>query len=546
MKYKIFIDHGDFYATEDLTSINEHAIIEARTHFVELKDNGVILNDSFDENTWRLTDEVHKQVTLNFNIPDSECIENAAAIGSTCPAIELALKVFIIYCMGTALASLSSMCNLITKFLLSLNVPSKPVDCSILEEFLQLLPGETIQKMELLDQLHDRSAQKLSTAPKQRQLSQYLSYIRLTEVMRVFWMDATEQLRLRFFPVWFWWQVTTILPLRPTECVLTPRYCIRYENNQPYLTVRRTIRKGHAQSMKYNIEEDYEMCEYPVTEEIAQTIEWYISSTADTYESDIDVLFDKSTQFKYGHISISSDKHYTYSNLQQCLRDFYNNVVSKQYEVVPSSSGFLRGNQIETVHLGDTRHISLISIMMSGGNPVICKELARHSSINITDHYISNIRNFINVLAMESARVKKETGSTSDFGYVCRPEDAVKIQDGYCLNALVKENNFSQCEKVVDAYGHIGKCNQCCPYHFKIVAEGTNNDAQQEDDLAITFELVRMTIKLARQGLKAECDIEAMLEQFQLVAKSYMNKSVMQRIMNDTIEVKKDDKADSG
>lgn len=73
--------------------------------------------------------------------------------------------------------------------------------------------------------------------------------------------------------------------------------------------------------------------------------------------------------------------------------------------------------------------------------------------VNVTDHYISNIRNFINILALESARVKTETDRYPELGSVCRVDDAVKVQKGYCLyNGRPRKYSFEEKRIIIEWY----------------------------------------------------------------------------------------------
>ena len=67
------------------------------------------------------------------------------------------------------------------------------------------------------------------------------------------------------------------------------------------------------------MELDYERCKYPIPDHLAIHILDYISATQHAYQSNIDVLFCKHSQFAGAKVIIENDKHYTYANLRQWL-----------------------------------------------------------------------------------------------------------------------------------------------------------------------------------------------------------------------------------
>ena len=43
------------------------------------------------------------------------------------------------------------------------------------------------------------------------------TYLKFNEILNAFWAVATESQKLFYFPLYFWWNLTAILPLRVTE-----------------------------------------------------------------------------------------------------------------------------------------------------------------------------------------------------------------------------------------------------------------------------------------------------------------------------------------
>ena len=165
------------------------------------------------------------------------------------------------------------------QFANKLEYPKDNDRCQLIVDLLCLLPHENYERLKIIEQLNDIEANNRVSAKKQRPLAYYQSYFRFDHYLSLFWELASKQEKLLYFPVYFWWNITAILPLRPTECVLTPRNCIRQEKGRYMLTVRRTSLKGYRQMSKYKIADDYEKKEYPISSELGKEIEIYISGT---------------------------------------------------------------------------------------------------------------------------------------------------------------------------------------------------------------------------------------------------------------------------
>jgi hypothetical protein len=231
----------------------------------------------------------------------------------------------------------------------------------------------------------------------------------------------------------------------------------------------------------------------------------------------IDTLLLQKPHFNYigrkGHIK---NWYYTYGNLHTCLSYFYQ-------EVVPS-----RNAGLNTISFGDTRHIAMANLILSGGSPVICMELAGHSDIDISSHYYSNISSLVECITLEQYR-KSKGGGTVMSGAPRYPLSIPKVRSrvsgGWCGSPEVAAGNIGECLKVGGTQEHIGDCRYCGHYYpdnpgirVNFLDEKKGKQRVDED----CRHLIRM-IELTRKGLGHQEDIGATLLQLQHSANHYGN-----------------------
>lgn len=93
--------------------------------------------------------------------------------------------------------------------------------CVYIEDFLELLPGESAWREQFLESVDVNAWARTHKRPaNQRTLANYQSYFKFDRYLQEFWKIAAGAERLLYFPVYFWWELTAILPLRPIECVV--------------------------------------------------------------------------------------------------------------------------------------------------------------------------------------------------------------------------------------------------------------------------------------------------------------------------------------
>ena len=464
------IECSGFSYEEEIKQIGPEVIFEAKTLFEDYKKRGVIICGDFDSTAWRATNEVSKNLLIDFSINELQFRRSGEEkLGCTYSEFFNAIRVYAVLRMNFALTTVVADIRTLVHFAEDLCLPDDSRKWSAIRDFLEMLPRWSAFVGETLDTAYNPVWDLNSSAP--RKLQSYRSYFAFDHYLHKFWDSASAEEKILYFPLWLWWRVTMVIPLRVTEFVLTPRNCIsRGPGGKYIITLRRTRLKTESGSATHTINGDYEKCSYEIPENIYNEISQYIASTADSYDSDIDTLFCKNSQFSLGTVSIRSDRHYTYSNLHQLLTHFYDHVLFGRFGLVPGNGAddeSLPEGAINMILLGDTRHIANINLMVSGNSVVMCKELSRHNSLQTGANYYGSVKSFLDALSLEFARpihsksamISGKVGTLEEL--IPYNKDFIPVAAGRCASAKVASGDYSPCAEAVGPYGELGYCRAC-------------------------------------------------------------------------------------
>ena len=494
-----------------LAEIDGDTLFQAKEIFKNYHFRGVIINENFEDNVWVLTNQLKK---MTFPFRPNELAFNSYAkkwLGCSYHCFVDAIKAYAVFHLGSI--ELSGIREIVRKLTLLAETPCEdlPVETHIIE-FLKLLPGgETMDQV--IEDLEERSMfiHQRTVKGKQRVLADFDNYFRFNHALEDYWEQADDCHKLFYFPMHFWWILTAILPLRPTEFLLTPRDCVERKNGENVLTIRRTALKGGQRKVFYNIAGDYRLMKYSIPDKMAAAIEWYREATAGIPVSSLDTLFVQNPHYSYFCRSVPAHSvYYTYQNLSYCLRRFQDEVIKVE-------------SDNDRINLGDTRHLAMISLIASGGSPVICRELAGHEDINISSHYYSNISRFVECATYEMYRRQKG-------GYVemlnhtpALVGETIDVVGGRCDSAAYIAGSISDCIGNIGAGGEIGQCDRCP--HFidgktglNLLFSDTGERKRQVDE--DSKYLMRM-LEMVRKGRGSDEDIQSALLKLQHSSSRY-------------------------
>ena len=495
--------------------LDSEALTRAREIFKDYHDRGIILNDNFDDPAWTLANQT-KNVGLTLIAFEGHFYKKASTwVGCGYQQYQDCVKAYIALNLGEfGLMTLQELSNTLISLAGKSNVEAtdSAVHTNHIIDFLQMLPGCCSERDCVIETLEERAEKHPSARKgKQRRLADFHTYLKFNDALSDFWAAAGRRQRLFYFPLYFWWNLTSILPLRPTEFLLTPRDCLQDGN---ILTVRRTKLKGGSRKIAYRVEDDYERKQYVIPEYLTREIQAYLQHTKKMRPTGIDTLFLQQPHFNYMGLSChSSSKYYSYAYLRTCLRYFCDET---------------HYGGIARIHLGDTRHIAMASLILSGGSPVICMELAGHSDIDVSSHYYSNISNLVECVTLERYRKSKDGGAVVSGAPkypLALPKIKSRVSSGWCGSPEVAAGSIDDCLKACGKKGSIGDCSQCGFYfpdnpgiRLEFLDE-TKGKRQVDEDCR---HLIRM-IELTRKGLGHQEDIGSALLRLQRSANHYGN-----------------------
>lgn len=477
--------NNEHYSTViTIPEIDEITIADARRQFFAYKGKRIVETGLFDDDKWMLSDERDRR-GFDFAINEAEFHDFSMKLNLTSGEFKEYLKTFIVCNMGAlSLTSLQHIILAVKRTAYSVNKEStfhlsesEVQWLNYVTDFFAMLPTDGREEAvdDLLEQCDDALDQYcFSKGRTQRSLATFESYFRFHDVLKRFWAEATdEEEKLFFFPVWLWWHITGVVPMRPHEFVLTPRNCLTVADGKFYLTIRKNKVKGSKKTKGYRLNEDYQTARYQIPAELGKEIQWYLSRTSDCRTTDIDTLLVTETHYDmWQRKAPYTSRYFTYTNLNTCLRYYYEKILQERYSyrVLVDYAGSIlpEDDVIEYIRLGDTRHIALINLIAEGASPVTAMLLAGHDNPEMSAHYYSNISTLVECRVYRQYQ-KMITGGqvyalSKPQSKLCVGEAVPCSYGGYCYSRKVRNDDYSECYKVTGPAGEMGYCPNCDYY----------------------------------------------------------------------------------
>lgn len=483
MKYKKIVIVP---SSEDMNINEDIKLFEAH------KTNGIIIGGTYGSDKWVLYDE-RATFGLDFKLDDYKLdfIDEKDFISY--------LKSFCLYHIGDMIL------GSIRETLLEIKkvACSEPNETDLesfsklnwVREFYSGLQGAEA----ILEVIDYYEAKQIVRGSSQRQLSSINSYLLFNDLLDRFWTDASENQKLFFFPVWMWWKITSVLPTRPIELVLTPRDCLKETDGEHYLTVRKNRIKGNTKFKTYKVDGDYEKVTYNIPKNIANEIKWYLDKTKDLPANMIDTLFVTIPHYSKWERDVPIiSRYYTYTNLSTCLAYFYNEVIINKYGytvIDDKERDYTERNEIQYIDLGDTRHIATFNAIFNGTGPVIAQMLAGHDNMEITAHYFSNIKKVVRCMAYNeylkiiSADNNYKLSTVNPFTIA----NMQKVEGGCCCSKNYAEGNYDDCLEARGPDFEVGYCRNC--QYFRTAGQAKSDTSRFEEKIDEDVNLLLEVVK---------------------------------------------------
>ncbi len=486
-----------------LDRLDEGMVIKARGIFDRYAESGMVIKGRFDEDDWMLSNE-KSHCGLHFRINEVEYKNHSVDewTGCTAECFKECIKAYTVFQFGMIeISSLQIMVNELCRLpgICAEDWTGRAEMHGYLEGFLEMLPGDLPSKDMLIERIQEMG-RILPNKNGPRKLTEFSNFFAFGRVMKSSWSGMNADEKIYFFPVYLWWNLTAILPLRVMEFLLTPRECLKLKDGLWMLTIRRTKLKKGMERISYRISEDYEECRYVIPDEMASEIMNYVKGTDKLPQAELGTLFIPEENKAHGYLA--------YRGMQKRLKRFCEKYL---------------GDRDYPVHLGDTRHLAMINLMISGGSPVICRELAGHESVDISSNYYANLSSAVESIVYEHYHRGKgdaQFGGNLKFP-VSKKRDLVRVTDGYCSNTAITNGDYSECTKSFGPASGMGDC-RYCP-HFYPDDKGlfleirTSRKKEVDDDSSFLLQM----IEIVRKGKGCSEDIAAAMARLQGSAYRY-------------------------
>lgn len=268
--------------------------------------------------------------------------------------------------------------------------------CTSIRNFFSFVPSAgVIEYIEVLSKVQNRTV----TSYKNRPLPNFADI----KIFHTVLMDYVEKIEigsqdyLRFYPIYLWWQLTTIIPLRPSEFCSIKRNGLIIEKNKYYLQLPRMKQKNNRRRIQV-------VDKILISKQLAENIEAYIEVT-ERYGKTETLLSYRAYASHPLHFTFEkkiNPNRFSSNNFAVLLESFYYHVIQNKYKYDVKDYNTLlyiqKSNQLKMnsdcmgtilrrVRPGDTRHFAMMNLLRQGYHIVEMARIAGHTSLYAQNPY---------------------------------------------------------------------------------------------------------------------------------------------------------------
>lgn len=369
-----------------------------------------------------------------------------------------------------------------------------------------------------------------------RELGRIESIFKFGDIMDNFWNWASYEKKEKYYPLYLWWCITTIIPLRVTEFTLTPFNCIRKEKEKYYLMLRRSNIKGKIgyKTRKHKIDSDFLLQEIEINYNLYSRIDKY-KNMVDKYDYDENLYMRYSTEprerkfllsmksydlyleYKYDNKNFYNDDYLGPQCLYTLLIKFYNEIIIREYKLdvvrKQEEKNELKETQIEFISLMDTRHYAFINLVLNEIEPILIKKIANHKKVDMSYHYYNHLDKFIRCYTYSMA--KRLTYSENREEQIIMTRKLNKSADIvfrriFNINDIELRdvnNGYGKCESKNENYKDClsvnGQCEKCMNF-IPITNNAKDNIIslinKNEEEIKLEIEEIKNILKVYNKG----------------------------------------------
>lgn len=364
---------------------------EYKNYFKKLKENGTLINESFDDQKWIYyidSDTATKILKFPFELR---------------PEINIAVKNYIlikIFVQNSSPTTIKKRLLHITHFMIDTgfmnpdNVKDyQDIICTWNEE--KKLEAISIREFLIYSNLENaelyynvlKNVRKVQN--NFRKLPDFKAILTFDYIVNEYWNGIKySDNKYRLFPIVLWWKLTTVIPIRPCEFYNLKRDCVYEKNGRYYFKIIRQKTLLDKELIISDVITDFEL-----NEELYFLIHDYVE-----YCNKIDnckyLLSPPTCDKIYRNKVLNTREKFTTEKMNNYYKVFQREVVQEQYHYKVVKSHNTKEGELPHIFYGDTRHLAILNMMQMGVNPNYIAQLAGHHTLDAQMGYYSHLESF--------------------------------------------------------------------------------------------------------------------------------------------------------
>ncbi|WP_017382083.1 site-specific integrase, partial [Paenisporosarcina sp. TG-14] len=179
---------------------------------------------------------------------------------------------------------------------------------------------------------------------------------------------------LKYYPIYLWWEISNLIPMRPSEFCGIERTSLFKENDRYFIQLPRLKQKNNHHKIQI-------IDKISIPQQIFNQLQEYVSLTEPFGSSDT-LISSKSIGF-----TDYFENRFTYNHFIKVLNNFYEEIVDGKYSAPYE----------QKIRPGDTRHFAFLNLMRQGYHPVEIARLGGHTSLQAQYHYHQHMEYWVDV-----------------------------------------------------------------------------------------------------------------------------------------------------